>query len=89
MLRAEIAHLTCEQIARGGLLAVHVPGPFHEPKIEDIDARLRAIGTNDGNLETCRRAAQWLDEAGDRGAAMAVREHIRQQWGRFAASEAA
>jgi hypothetical protein len=106
-LRAEIAHLTCEQIARGGLRVVPKPGDWFKPqrvrdesnedyekrvalsRIAHVDAIMRAESVNGANLLTCKRAAFDLDAAGQHGEAAAIREHIRQQWGRFAAQEAA
>jgi hypothetical protein len=107
MLRAEVAHLVCEQIARGGLTRVPKAPSWHEPmrysgeteeafstrrrelRVKHLDSQARALSVNAGNLEACKRAARDLDAAGQHGEAAAIREHVRTQWGRFAASEAA
>ncbi len=98
MLRAEVAHLTCEQIARGGLRAVAWAPLWRDPmrysgeteeayskrksalRHAHLEAAGRAYSESIGNMETCKRAAAWLREGGDMGAALAVEAHIREQW---------
>jgi hypothetical protein len=81
-VQAEIANATCEQIARGGLLAALYP-LRGEAQLDCEYARAREMvrEANIVTLATCLRAARWLMDAQHTGEAMAVLEHCRREWG--------
>jgi hypothetical protein len=77
-VQAEIANATCEQIARGGLLAALYP-LRGEAQLDCEYARAREMvrEANIVTLATCLRAARWLMDAQHTGEAMAVLEGCR------------